>query len=1114
MSSGGQVVGGLVGAVAGFFLGGGTPSGALYGAQIGMTLGGYLDPPKGPTVNGPRLNDLSVQTSTYGAVIPRVYGTVTVNGNVFWLENNRLKETVTKKKSGGKGGGGKTTTRTYTYSATFAVGLCQGPIVGVRRIWIDPDLIYDAGSSDPDTLAASNAAASGFQLYLGTDTQAPDARMQATLGVANTPAWRGLAYLVFYDLALERYANSLAGAQVRVEVVQLGSVGGPENIAMYALPSLNSHHGPVWDGSKWVGIILLHTTGDRLVTSTDMTSWTVSDPFPIAYWDRVWRTIEFFNGVYVALSDGAVATSYDLVTWNVPWKEYYSSWKFGWIVPGNGGFLLVEKEQGTGTNSGNGVRTVFLAADLTTWSYGWMAPNVNLLNSQPAWNGAAFLAGGNVGATPVLYLSSTGIGAWSPVTVPAGVTHIYGMCAFGSAFLLIGYDQGLNLGKAAISTDNSSSWSAWVTLPTGTGFTSWRNPTWNGTTLIAFNAGQYANTYWWVTSTDGVSWELKSGSVGQPNNRPSTFKKGWNGSAWGSFSHGVGQSFLITPETFGITPQNSVLSAIVVAECLQSGLLTSGDIDVTALTQSVRGYRVGSIGAIRAALEPLQAAWPFDVVPHGYRIRFVVRGGASVVTIPAADLDARGEGDAPGVQITTSREMDAQLPRRVTVQHLDYDREHNAGTQYAERLNTAAINALVLDLPIVLTATEAAGKAEVLLYLYWLERYDVAVTLPPTYNQLEPGDVVTLVTPEGNVSLRMTAIHYTSDGRIACQAKYANAAIYTPTAVGASPVVSGTTTITPVGASVYVLMDVPMVSSAQSGPSFLVGMTGALAGWKGGVLMQSTDAGSTWATLQDFGPPGTSLGSCTNSIGVVEHRVIDHASVLNVTLTQGELFSVTQLAMLGGANHFAYGADGRWEIIAAQDCTLVSGTSYVLQNLLRGRFGSEWAMGLHAGGDALVLLDTADVAAIAMSSGSIGLSYVYRGVTVDRDISTDANRAFAYQGVNLKPLAPVALTGNRDPSSNDWTLTWIRRTRDGGEWRDYVDASLGEASESYAIDVYADDSYATVKRTITASVPSCVYASADQISDFGTNQATLHLKLSQISATVGRGYPLTASITR
>ena len=112
-------LGGVVGAIGGFFIAG--PKGALYGAQIGMAIGGYLDPPKGPVQQGPRLSDLTVQTSTYGAEVPRGYGTFPVVGNIFWLENNKLKETITRTSSGGgKGGGAKTTTETASYSATFA----------------------------------------------------------------------------------------------------------------------------------------------------------------------------------------------------------------------------------------------------------------------------------------------------------------------------------------------------------------------------------------------------------------------------------------------------------------------------------------------------------------------------------------------------------------------------------------------------------------------------------------------------------------------------------------------------------------------------------------------------------------------------------------------------------------------------------------------------------------------------------------------------------------------------------------------------------------------------------------------------------------------------------
>ena len=58
---------------------------------------------------------------------------------------------------GGKGGGGGAETTTYAYYATFAVGLCEGPIVGVRRIWVGSKLFYDAGSSDQSAIMASNA---------------------------------------------------------------------------------------------------------------------------------------------------------------------------------------------------------------------------------------------------------------------------------------------------------------------------------------------------------------------------------------------------------------------------------------------------------------------------------------------------------------------------------------------------------------------------------------------------------------------------------------------------------------------------------------------------------------------------------------------------------------------------------------------------------------------------------------------------------------------------------------------------------------------------------------------------------------------------------------------
>ena len=72
---------------------------------------------------------------------------------------------------------------------------------------------------------------------------------------------------------------------------------------------------------------------------------------------------------------------------------------------------------------------------------------------------------------------------------------------------------------------------------------------------------------------------------------------------------------------------------------------------------------------------------------------------------------------------------------------------------------------------------------------------------------------------------------------------------------------------------------------------------------------------------------------------------------------------------------------------------------------------------------------------------------------------------------------------------------------------------LGEDAQSYEVEIWDSASYTTLKRTLTGlTSATATYTSAQQVTDFGSNQATLYLKIYQLSATVGRGTALTASV--
>jgi hypothetical protein len=73
-----------------------------------------------------------------------------------------------------------------------------------------------------------------------------------------------------------------------------------------------------------------------------------------------------------------------------------------------------------------------------------------------------------------------------------------------------------------------------------------------------------------------------------------------------------------------------------------------------------------------------------------------------------------------------------------------------------------------------------------------------------------------------------------------------------------------------------------------------------------------------------------------------------------------------------------------------------------------------------------------------------------------------------------------------------------------------VTVPLGEDAEAYEVDILAGTA---VVRTLHASAPSALYAAADEIADFGTAQTSLAVRVYQISATVGRGFPSSATLT-
>lgn len=133
------------------------------------------------TTRANKISEFTVNTAEYGAVVPEIIGTVRTAGNVIYYDDFTAHEHRETHKAG-KGGRSKQVSITYTYTVAVILGLCEGPISGIGKVWIGKNV--------------HNYPADDIQLTLfdGKENQQPWAYTQGKHPEKALP-YPGLAYV-------------------------------------------------------------------------------------------------------------------------------------------------------------------------------------------------------------------------------------------------------------------------------------------------------------------------------------------------------------------------------------------------------------------------------------------------------------------------------------------------------------------------------------------------------------------------------------------------------------------------------------------------------------------------------------------------------------------------------------------------------------------------------------------------------------------------------------------------------------------------------------------------------------------------------------------------------
>ncbi len=602
--------------------------------------------------------------------------------------------------------------------------------------------------------------------------------------------------------------------------------------------------------------------------------------------------------------------------------------------------------------------------------------------------------------------------------------------------------------------------------------------------------------------------------------------------------------YLVSYGDTELTPVPPTLPVVLQAVCARAGFTA---VDVSLVPALLVNFTRRAGNSARDILKVLCQVYQMDMVDSAGTLRFVPKGQNIAGQLGYDDIGygkPLATGAQPPAPYIFSIAQGTDLPRSVTFKYTSALTNYNSNSQFFQ-LHDPYGKDVAISVPLTLDDRTALTAAILLCVEPHIERTGYSWTLNfSTGLNYEPGDVLQMpwgVTRITQATIKDGQNNPTWEFRGVIDASYViNSGAGTAQAVpipqmgqpnamqSALPVgssgpliatqwqpssIPGSIPTRPplnLGVAEASIVEVPPLQSNQTAPFYLIAPYGTGSSFGGAAIYESTDGGTTYAEIAQQGTPGV-VGWTPQALASTQPYTWDTISTISVYLNAPymQLSSATDLQVIQGANLALLGSE-LIQFGVAQLLTDSNGNAYYqLSRLLRGRRGTEWAMGSHIAGETFTLILATDETVIDYGLHDLNNGAQFKIATVGQAITNINAMPFAPTGVWFKPFAPAHVRAALDSSSN-WNISFFARARLNGWWGSGYAPSLDFDTQTWSLDILQGT---TVKRTVSGSLssPSFQYTAAMQTVDgFTPGQPGIIFNLYQVGQ-IGRGYLTTVT---